>query len=99
VQLGLVASLNRPGGNITGVSNLNTELGPKRLELLHELVPKATLIALLVNPDRILKGEKPAALPVQQSSKVEMIINLKSAEALGITVPLPLSGRADELIE
>jgi ABC-type uncharacterized transport system substrate-binding protein len=99
VQLGLVASLNPPGGNITGVSNLNTELGPKRLELLHELVPKATLIALLVNPDRILKGEKPAALPVQQSSKVEMIINLKSAEALGITVPLPLSGRADELIE
>ncbi len=50
VEAGLVASLNRPGGNITGVSNLNVELGPKRLELLHELVPTATLIALLINP-------------------------------------------------
>jgi len=50
VQLGLVASLNRPGGNLTGVSILNAELGPKRLELLHEVVPAATSMALLVNP-------------------------------------------------
>jgi len=206
VKVGLVASLNRPGGNLTGVTNLNVEVGPKRLELLHELLPAATTIAMLVNPTspstaepssrtlqvaartlglqlhvlhasterdfdtvfatlvqlraaglvimpdtlflahseqlgaltvshavptvyayrpfaaagglmsygsdeteyyrlvgiyvgRILKGEKPADLPVQQSTKVELIINLKTAKALGLTVPLPLSGRADELIE
>lgn len=206
VKIGLVASLNRPGGNITGVTQLNNEIAPKRLELLHELIPTATVMALLVNPadptiaeanlsavlsaarrlglelhvlnasserdfdavfesliklragglvigggaffntrieqlaalashhavpaihetrefvtagglisyggsivdayrlagvytGRILKGEKPANLPVQQTTKVELYINLKTAKALGITVPLPLSGRADEVIE
>jgi putative ABC transport system substrate-binding protein len=206
VQLGLVASLNRPGGNVTGVTQLTSELIPKRLELLHELVPAAGVMALLVNPTdsvyanvqssqalaaahtlglelhvlhasterdfdavfakltelqagglvisgdpvfvsgskqlatltvrhsvpavyvsrefaaagglasyggvltqsyrlagiytgRILKGDKPADLPVQQATKVELYINLKTAKALGITVPLPLSGRADELFE
>ena len=205
VRDGLVASLNRPGGNLTGVGILSVELGPKRLELLHELVPTATVIALLINPTsptaeiqsrniqaaarklglqlhvlhasterdfdtafaslaqlqagglvigadaffvsrseqlaalalrhavpatyqfrefaaagglmsygsnltdayrlagvytgRILKGEKPADLPIQQSTKVELIINLKTAKALGLNVPLPLSGRADEVIE
>ena len=205
VQLGLVASLSRPGGNLTGVTSLNVEVGPKRLELLHELVPAVNVIGLLVNPNnanaqtlsrdlqvaarklglqlhvlhagnerdfdgvfvdlvqlragalvigtdafltshserlaalalrhampaiyqypeftaagglmsyggsiketfrtvgvytgRILKGEKPTDLPVQQITKVELIINLKTAKALGITVPLPLSGRADEVIE
>ncbi len=206
VRLGLVASLNRPGGNLTGVTILAVEVAPKRLELLHELIPTARVMALLVNPanpglaetssksvlsaakalglelhilnasaehdfdgvfaeltqlragglviggdpfftarqeqlaalavrhamptvyenrefaaagglmsyggsitdafrqigiytGRVLKGEKPADLPVQQEAKVEMYINLKSAKALGIAVPLPLSGRADELIE
>jgi putative ABC transport system substrate-binding protein len=205
VNSGLVASLNRPGGNLTGVVSLNAEVGPKRIELLKELVPKATNIGLLVNPanpisevlmrdaqaasrtlglqlhvlnvdaereldtvferlvqlradalvigadaflsgrsvqlaalaarhavptispyrafavagglmsyggsnidasrltgvytGRILKGENPADLPVQQSTKVEFTINLKTAKALGLAVPLPLLGRADEAIE
>jgi putative ABC transport system substrate-binding protein len=205
VEVGLVASLSRPGGNVTGVTTLNVEVGPKRLELLHELVPTATVVALLVNPTspaaqaqsrdmqaaartlglqlhvlhatterdfdtvfttlaqlragglvigpdvffgsrseklaaltvrhavptvyqfrqfaaagglmsyggsatdsyrqagaytgRVLKGEKPADLPVQQGTKVELIINLKTAQALGLTFPLSLLGRADEVIE
>jgi ABC-type uncharacterized transport system substrate-binding protein len=204
VKLGLVDSLNQPGGNLTGVSNLNAELAPKRLELLRELVPTATIIAFLVNPTnlnaealsedaraaarklglkllvlhasterdfdiafatlvqqradalvigadgffvgqseqlaaltvrhavpaifqnrqfaagglmsyagsqedvdrlmglytgRILKGEKPADLPVQQSTKMEMIINLTTAKALGLEVPPTLLARADEVIE
>ena len=205
IKDGLVASLNHPGGNLTGVVSLNAEVAPKRLELLHELAPTATIIGLLVNPTnpitealsrdtqaaahaiglelhilpastdielnsvfatlaqfrinalvigadaflgsrsaklaalamrysvltvspyrafamagglmgygssttesyrlagvytgRILKGEKPSDLPVQQSTKVELIINLKTAKALGLTIPLPLLGRADEGIE
>jgi putative tryptophan/tyrosine transport system substrate-binding protein len=205
VERGFVASLNRPGGNLTGFTNLNVALEPKRLELLREVVPAASVFGLLVNPNnplaasitkgveaaartlgvtllvlpvsseheidaafatmiqrrargivigndalfinrpaeigalslrhamptifefrefaaagglmsyggsrsdpyrlvgiyagRVLKGEKPADLPVQQSTKVELIINLKTARALGLTVPLPLLGRADEVIE
>jgi len=206
VGLGLVASLARPGGNVTGVVTLNVEIAPKRLELLHELFPAATSFALLVNPTnpplaepvskevqtaarvlgvklhvlhassdpevdavfatatrlqapglvigpdtffnsriehlagltvrhalpavyqwrefataggllsygssvtdvyrqagiytgRILKGEKPADLPVQQMTKVELFINLKTAKALGLTMPTALLVRANEVIE
>ena len=206
VQLGLVPNLNHPGGNITGVTQTNQQVTPKRLQLLHELVPSASIMALLVNPashyqadtqstgalsaahtlglelhvlnastdsdfdsvftnltqlragglviasdpffigrseelaaltlrhavptifetrefaaagglmsygadiaetyrlagnytGRVLKGEKPADLPVQLATKVELYINLKTAKALGITFPLTLLGRADEVIE
>jgi putative ABC transport system substrate-binding protein len=206
VQLGLVTSLSRPGGNLTGVVTLNVEVAAKRMQLLHELVPTATVVALLVNPTstalaetttreletaartmglefhvlhassereidtafatlvqlragalvigadalfnsrseqlaaltirhrvpaiyqfrefvsagglmaygstvldtyrplgvytgRILKGEKPAELPVQQATKVELVINMKTAKALALSIPMPLIGRVDEVIE
>jgi len=205
VAAGLVASLNRPGGNFTGVIGLGDELAQKRLELLHELLPSETVVAALVNPAnpthekilrslqeaagilalrlrvlrastereidaafaelanerpiplvvaadaffnsrsrqlaalaahhavpaiyqchefaaagglmsygssladqyhlvglytaRIVNGEKPADLPVQQSTAVELIVNMKAAKALGLTLPITLLGRADEVIE
>jgi len=206
IKLGLVTSLNRPDGNVTGVTQLNYEIAPKRLQLMHELVPSATVMALLINPTtpglaepttkavqaaartlglelhvlhastesdfdvvfakliqlkagglvigpdpffnsqieqlatlvhhhavpaiyewrefavaggllsygaaitesyrlagnytgRVLKGARPADLPVQQGTKFEMYINLKAAKALGIIVPNTLIGRADEVIE
>jgi putative ABC transport system substrate-binding protein len=206
VRLGLVDSLSRPGGNVTGVTQTNVEIAPKRLEVMHELLPNAKVIGLLINPadpslaepqlkdfqaaahslgvelhvvnvrtdselektfvdlsdlhvagviistdpfftsrpqqiaslttryampavskgrefaaaggllsygadtldtyrltgvytGRVLKGEKPADLPVQQATKVELYINLKTAKKFGITVPLPMSGRADEVFE
>jgi putative ABC transport system substrate-binding protein len=100
VKAGLVTSLNRPGGNITGVTILANLMIIKRLELLRELVPKAAVIAVLLNPrGRILKGDKPADLPVMQPTKFEFVINLKTAKSLGLTVPLTLQVAADEVIE
>jgi putative tryptophan/tyrosine transport system substrate-binding protein len=206
VKIGLVASFSRPGGNITGVTTLNVQIAAKRLELVHELLPQATVVAALVNPanslvaetserdlltgtrtlgmelhvlrastepelnaafttlaqlkanallidadalfishsrqlaalaaqhavpavhaardfvvagglmsygnspaesyrqagvyaGRLLKGEKPGDLPVQQATKVNLAINLKTAKTLGLTVPNTLIGRADEVIE
>jgi putative ABC transport system substrate-binding protein len=94
VEKGLVGSLNRPGGNLTGVSSLNGELVPKQLELLHELVPTATTIALLVNPTNIGTAVRDAQ---------------PAARALGLqlhprggrrSAPLPtLPFRSDEVIE
>jgi putative ABC transport system substrate-binding protein len=208
VEVGLVASLSRPGGNLTGVTTLNVEIVPKRLEVLRELLPTTSVVAVLVNPinysgtieadlkqirsaaqalgvqtvhilqasteadlelafsklvqlrasglvisadtffsgqsqqlaalafrhtvptvspyrefvtagglmsygasitdlyrlvgvyvGRILKGEKPADLPVQQASKLDLVLNLKTASALGLKVPPTLLARADEVIE
>jgi ABC-type uncharacterized transport system substrate-binding protein len=148
VKLGLVASLNRPGGNLTGITTLNTEITPKRVQVLRELVPTTTTMAVLVNPTnnpanvevelrqaevaarspyrefvtagglmsyggsvnelyrligvytgRVLNGENPADLPVQQVTKVELVINLKTARVLGLEVPPSLLARADEVIE
>ncbi len=119
VRLGLVESLNRPGGNLTGITQLTEEVAPKRIELAHELLPSERVVVLLINPKnsvcesnllqsyhlaglytgRILKGDTPANLPVQRSTKVELIINLKTAKALGLVVPPSLLARADEVIE
>jgi ABC-type uncharacterized transport system substrate-binding protein len=106
VKLGLVASLARPGGNATGVNVLVNELLAKRLGLLHDLAPKerfglrcCTIRTLGIYTGQILKGGKPADMPVQQVTKIELVINLKTAKTLGLDVPLGLSAAADELIE
>src|SRR5215204_720410 len=144
VRLGLVASLNRPGGNVTGVAILSRELAGKRLALLHELVPNARTIAVLINSDfvarlarearlatacewgemaasgcligygprraelyqrlahliaRVLAGTPASELPIEQPANFELVLNLQTAKALGLTIPPTLLARADEVIE
>ena len=104
VGLGFVDSLARPGGNVTGLSSIQTELVGKRMEVLKEVVPKVSLVALLGNPANpnyspLVRQAKPADLPVEQPTKFELAINLKTAKAIGLTIPRSLLLQADEVIQ
>jgi putative ABC transport system substrate-binding protein len=110
VKHGLVSSLSQPGGNVTGVNFFSAEVTAKRLGLLHEFLPEAARIGVLVNPtnventERTVKDVKSAAdhpsdLPVVQSTKFKLAVNLRTAKAFGLEVPATLLSRADEVIE
>jgi putative ABC transport system substrate-binding protein len=83
IQLGLVASLNRPGGNITGVTSLNLEVAPKLLELLHEMVPTATAIALLVNPATSAQAESTTREAQDAANRLGLELHVLNASAEG----------------
>jgi putative ABC transport system substrate-binding protein len=87
IRRGFVASINRPGGNVTGVSWFNAELGPKRLGLLHELVPNATIVALLINPDNPESARQPAELQEAARAIGLQIVVLTATTAGGASTP------------
>ena len=104
VRPGVVKSLARPGGNTTGVATLQFDLAAERLELFKEALPTLRRVAVLLNARNPggredLRGERPATLPVQQSVKTQLVINLKTSKTLGVTVPPSLLVRADEIIQ
>ena len=97
VRLGLVASLDRPGGNVTGVTQLNVEVAPKRLELLHELVPKASVMALLVNPtDQQAKHETTELQAAARNLGVELHVSMpaQNVTSMQSSQTWPNCGRA-----
>ena len=81
VKIGLVASLNRPGGNVTGVTQLNNEIAPKRLELLHELIPTATVMALLVNPADPIIAEANSSAVLSAAHRLGLELHVLNASS------------------